>query len=142
MTVTVEGPGGATIDFPDGTDAAIIHEVMSQHFGGDGNALTDIVPEAKRAVLETTGSAISNLGDAFSRRYQMPAPTEEAYGIGLRLSVADCSRISSATICTKIIRPSTFGIQTPEPRQVSRALISRRPATRWKENMCMRCTES
>lgn len=34
MPITVQGPNGAAIDFPDGTDAATIDGVMKQHFGG------------------------------------------------------------------------------------------------------------
>ena len=34
MTITVEGPGGATVEFPDGTSADTIHKAMSDHFGG------------------------------------------------------------------------------------------------------------
>lgn len=36
MTMTVEGPNGASIDFPDGTDKATIHAVMTKHFGQSG----------------------------------------------------------------------------------------------------------
>lgn len=32
MTITVSGPDGTTVDFPDGTDAATIDGVMKQHF--------------------------------------------------------------------------------------------------------------
>jgi hypothetical protein len=34
MTVTVSAPDGSTVDFPDGTDAEVIHGAMMQHFGG------------------------------------------------------------------------------------------------------------
>lgn len=34
MTVEVQAPDGSTIEFPDGTDSGVIHNVMSQHFGG------------------------------------------------------------------------------------------------------------
>lgn len=34
MPITVNGPNGVNINFPDGTDAATINGVMAQHFGG------------------------------------------------------------------------------------------------------------
>lgn len=34
MTITVEGPGGATVEFPDGTAAETINKAMTDHFGG------------------------------------------------------------------------------------------------------------
>jgi hypothetical protein len=34
MAITVKGPNGVTVNFPDGTDAATINGVMAQHFGG------------------------------------------------------------------------------------------------------------
>jgi hypothetical protein len=34
MAITVEGPGGATVEFPDGTPAETINKVMTDHFGG------------------------------------------------------------------------------------------------------------
>ena len=34
MPITVNGPGGVTINFPDGTDSATIDGAMRQHFGG------------------------------------------------------------------------------------------------------------
>lgn len=33
MPITVNGPGGVSIDFPDGTDSGTIDGVMRQHFG-------------------------------------------------------------------------------------------------------------
>lgn len=35
MTMTVEGPGGISVDFPDGTDHETINKVMSQAAGGN-----------------------------------------------------------------------------------------------------------
>ena len=35
MTMSVQGPGGIVVDFPDGTDAATIDKVMRQATGGD-----------------------------------------------------------------------------------------------------------
>jgi hypothetical protein len=32
MTITVEGPGGATVEFPDGTSTETINKAMSDHF--------------------------------------------------------------------------------------------------------------
>lgn len=34
MTITVEGPNGSTVEFPDGTSTETINSVMTQHFGG------------------------------------------------------------------------------------------------------------
>lgn len=34
MPIKVNGPGGVSIDFPDGTDPGTINSVMTQHFGG------------------------------------------------------------------------------------------------------------
>lgn len=58
MTITVTGPNGATVDFPDGTAADTIHGVMWQHFGSDAasppqqpalsDAVTDIPSEIGR----------------------------------------------------------------------------------------------
>jgi hypothetical protein len=36
MTITVEGPGGSTVEFPDGTSTETINQVMTTHFGGGG----------------------------------------------------------------------------------------------------------
>lgn len=40
MTIQVQAPDGSTVSFPDDMDAAAIHDVMSQHFGGHENAST------------------------------------------------------------------------------------------------------
>lgn len=60
MTITVEGPGGVTVDFPDGTDTETISKVMTQHFGGGDSkpsgavaGLTNATAEAKNALQET-----------------------------------------------------------------------------------------
>jgi hypothetical protein len=34
MTITVEGPGGATVEFPDGTSSETIDKAMTDYFGG------------------------------------------------------------------------------------------------------------
>ncbi len=34
MPITVTGPDNITVQFPDGTDASVINDVMSKHFGG------------------------------------------------------------------------------------------------------------
>ncbi len=39
MTITVADPSGSTVDFPDGTDAAVIHDVMAKHFGAGESAI-------------------------------------------------------------------------------------------------------
>lgn len=39
MTITVQAPNGASVDFPDGTPAETIHGVMTQHFGGGAPSL-------------------------------------------------------------------------------------------------------
>lgn len=56
MTITVSGPGGATVDFPDGTDSATIHGVMMQHFG-DGK------PVSANAQADTAGAAAQGAVD-------------------------------------------------------------------------------
>ena len=38
MPITVQGPDGAVVDFPDGTDAQTVHDAMSKKFGGSGPA--------------------------------------------------------------------------------------------------------
>lgn len=57
MTITVSGPDGSTVDFPDGTDTATINGVMTQHFG-DGEAPAK-TPAAPPAVPVTTNKVVS-----------------------------------------------------------------------------------
>jgi hypothetical protein len=54
MTVTVSAPDGSTVDFPDGTDAGVIHGAMMQHFG-------DAAPKPMGAA-ETAWDATKQLG--------------------------------------------------------------------------------
>lgn len=61
--ITVSGPGGATISFPEGTDAATIDGVMRQHFagksGGDGQAPAD--PDAAITTNRLVRSAATGI---------------------------------------------------------------------------------
>lgn len=55
MPITVNGPGGVNINFPDGTDAATINGVMQQHFGA---------PEpSANAKADTAGAVAQGMTD-------------------------------------------------------------------------------
>ncbi len=59
MTITVEGPNGSTVEFPDGTDADTITGAMSQHFPApstDTSASNDT--EANKGIVEKTFDAL------------------------------------------------------------------------------------
>lgn len=58
MTITVQGPNGITIDFPDGTDHATINGVMSQALGAKASAPPDKYQQAaidEQAALKEKG---------------------------------------------------------------------------------------
>jgi hypothetical protein len=56
MTITVNGPNGITINFPDGTDADTIHGAMSQAVGGAAPTGPAIDPKAMPGSADTAGA--------------------------------------------------------------------------------------
>jgi len=67
MTIKVTGPGGVTVDFPDGTDAATINRVMSENFSPEKAPAAPPPDKYQRAAIEER--AALNPGDAgFTRR--------------------------------------------------------------------------
>jgi hypothetical protein len=59
MTIDVDGPDGATISFPDETDADTIHKTMSQHYGAaqEPSAFSDIAKSAPGAIVKGFSTA-------------------------------------------------------------------------------------
>lgn len=62
MTMTVEGPNGASIDFPDGTDKSTIHDVMTKHFGGASQA-----PSMAIGLARETAKGVPILGGLLNK---------------------------------------------------------------------------
>jgi hypothetical protein len=69
VTIEIHAPGGSVIEFPDGTDAATIQGVMSQHFGGPDKA-QDKAPSMATGLTKSfgegalIGGGLLNKGDA------------------------------------------------------------------------------
>lgn len=67
MTITVEGPNGSTVEFPDGTSTETINSVMTQHFGGKEPSgavagLAHGADEIKRGIQQTA-KQYAGIGD-------------------------------------------------------------------------------
>lgn len=60
MTITVQGPGGVTVDFPDGTDTATIDHAMTEHFGG-GESKPD-APVTTNSVVRSVATGVPGGG--------------------------------------------------------------------------------
>lgn len=93
VTITVDGPGGVSIDFPDGTDAAIIHGVMRQHFGGQQQsfgshmaaAVTDIPGEiygAGKSALSTINETFNPFSETAKAQQSLPPPKSFGESLG------------------------------------------------------------
>lgn len=59
MPITVNGPNGVNISFPDGTDAGTINGVMSQHFGGGSPSAPAQTPPSAAGLGNDTTNAFT-----------------------------------------------------------------------------------
>lgn len=87
MPITVNGPNGITVNFPDGTDAATIHGAMSQATGygkpvTDLSSLSDADLKAlysqKTAAVDPSSMSDEQLKQAYAARSPAPDPYKAA----------------------------------------------------------------
>lgn len=68
MTITVSGPDGSSIDFPDGTDSGTIHGVMTQHFGGGAQpAAAPPAPVTANALARSAATGVPVIGGLLNK---------------------------------------------------------------------------
>jgi hypothetical protein len=65
MPITVEGPGGATVEFPDGTSAETINTVMTEHFGG--GAKKDTPSGSAAGMVHGVGELVNGPAETLKR---------------------------------------------------------------------------
>jgi hypothetical protein len=104
MPVTVTGPDNITVSFPDGTDAAIINDVMMKHFGGGKSSPVtsdDLVRSAAHGI-PIVGGAVDKFSaymDALTqpvlRRGSSAATREERYQQNLDAENARTSKFET-----------------------------------------------
>src|ERR1700744_398245 len=63
MSISVSGPDGSSVDFPDGTDASTIHSVMAQHFGAGDDVTANKVVRSVATGVPVVGGLL-NKADA------------------------------------------------------------------------------
>ncbi|WP_315789805.1 hypothetical protein, partial [Bradyrhizobium sp. SZCCHNR3027] len=69
MTITVHGPSGVTIDFPDGTDHDTINKVMTQAVGDGTNVpAPDKYQQAAQSDIAAVKAAGGDEGAGLTRR--------------------------------------------------------------------------
>lgn len=85
MTITVTGPNGVSVQFPEGTDANTITSVMAKHFGGGE-------PSRAAPQITKTESALRGLGQGLSFNW-----LDEILGYGKNLPSLAMEGIGAAT---------------------------------------------
>lgn len=90
MTITVTGPDGSTIDFPDGTDNGTIHTVMSKHFGEQKAA----PQEQPHSLFQTIDDSVRMVaqGATFGFADEVAGQMNSLFGVGDRSSNIDAER--------------------------------------------------
>lgn len=82
MPINVSGPDGVSVSFPDGTEAAIIHDVMAKHFGG-AEAKPKASPITADALVRQAAEGIPVVGGAMNKfAAGMDALTQPVLGRG------------------------------------------------------------
>src|SRR5208337_1276946 len=85
MPITVSGPGGVTVDFPDGTDHATMDKAMREKFGkGEAEALPPSEPSFGEEVLKGATDPVRGTAQLLKNATGIGSATAQPGGEGVQ----------------------------------------------------------
>jgi len=132
--MNVQGPNGAVISFPDGTDPTTIDQVMRQNFGG-GQVLTDdgdtswlngqsTQPTHEPGLIERVGSAIAHPIQTVQDAWNYPGSYVADAAKGMASSVKDAATLPGDVATGKVDMNDPAQAKANAARVLSAAMLT------------------